>query len=675
MRFKSTFLGVALLLFCITVLVLGALFVMPDLGLKPIASVWRWHAENYEQALLLASRESINNDIPGDSPTRISLPFFENRKNKNNVETLAYSFFLTSTSETDCKKKSSVENQIKPCAAIFFPQIQNGGDFFINGKWVASVNSSSAKTRYFWIKPFAIEIPLEMMHRDGSPDLITVVQTTVEANSIILLPFYGRIEEVHFLHSVITFFCSTLPKTSNLFCLLLGLLVIRVWFASRSEMAFLYAGCAACFWSILFICVYWPSMPESWRDGWRCIVYLSEAGLVLSMTLFILNFIKIKPSPSQIVTMLVFTAMGPLIYLFFGMKSEIFLDRYWMLVYVFIYTLAVSKLFQYSIKSTSRITWIIFIQSLFSIVFFVRDYCVSVGLFSTIAGFFPIWNWTALFFEPIFLPHIGLPLLMFIMLGVLIIKYQENVALIQLSNQRLKCELARREAELEIGYQHRNRMLQDESARMERERIYQDVHDGLGSSLIAAIYYVKSDHFEKHAITALLKNCLDNLRRIVNGLSDEPESIQSVVFDYCLHLESTLLASKIQIHYDISTGPEICLLRNFHINLFRCVQEAIANTLKHSQCRNLYVELKQTESHLHLTIMDDGCGFDLQENQRSVNQSIQKSKIQSGLGIPGIHNRVEKIGGQLKIVSTPKSGTKIEIDLLLIDVSASINLS
>ena len=88
---------------------------------------------------------------------------------------------------------------------------------------------------------------------------------------------------------------------------------------------------------------------------------------------------------------------------------------------------------------------------------------------------------------------------------------------------------------------------------------------------------------------------------------------------------------------------------NVTLSLFRIVQEALQNALKHSQAGTITVLLRGSSNGLTLTITDDGIGFD-------VDASLRK-----GLGLISIDERVEAIGGTLDIRSRPGAGSTLTI--------------
>ena len=79
------------------------------------------------------------------------------------------------------------------------------------------------------------------------------------------------------------------------------------------------------------------------------------------------------------------------------------------------------------------------------------------------------------------------------------------------------------------------------------------------------------------------------------------------------------------------------------------VQEAVQNAVEHSGAREVSVRLTGGVDGVTLTIVDDGSGFDV------------RAAESKGLGLISMNERVDSIGGTLRILSSPGTGTRIEI--------------
>ncbi len=79
--------------------------------------------------------------------------------------------------------------------------------------------------------------------------------------------------------------------------------------------------------------------------------------------------------------------------------------------------------------------------------------------------------------------------------------------------------------------------------------------------------------------------------------------------------------------------------------LVRCVQEIVTNAIKHSRADNLWIELTKTDGGLRVSARDDGVGAD---------------RVVLGNGLLGMTERLESIGGRLRITSEPTRGFSLD---------------
>ena len=97
------------------------------------------------------------------------------------------------------------------------------------------------------------------------------------------------------------------------------------------------------------------------------------------------------------------------------------------------------------------------------------------------------------------------------------------------------------------------------------------------------------------------------------------------------------------------TEGEILLSTDKETEVYYIVEEALNNILKHANAKSVLVKMKPRKESIFLEIVDDGVGFD-----------PDNVKI-GGKGLRNIKERAKRIKGKLKIVSSPKQGTKITL--------------
>jgi signal transduction histidine kinase len=84
-------------------------------------------------------------------------------------------------------------------------------------------------------------------------------------------------------------------------------------------------------------------------------------------------------------------------------------------------------------------------------------------------------------------------------------------------------------------------------------------------------------------------------------------------------------------------------------DLYRFAQEALNNALKHASPRHVSVLIRSDKEHVELEITDDGRGFDLEDAAKG-----------GGMGLVGMQERVDRLGGNLEISSKPGKGTRVK---------------
>ena len=213
-----------------------------------------------------------------------------------------------------------------------------------------------------------------------------------------------------------------------------------------------------------------------------------------------------------------------------------------------------------------------------------------------------------------------------------------------------------------------NKKLEEERVRVaaiiktiesERERITRELHDGLGQLLTTAklkleIVKLKSaDHnSEISEALNLLLSAGDEIRRIINDL--KPSDVES--FGLVTGIE--ILCEKIKQNTGINVEYSIINYRSpsnkkNEITIYRIIQEALNNILKHSKSKNAGVSLNSSQENLEIEIWDDGIGID----------KIFLSEHQGGFGISNIEQRTKNLGGSLNIITSPGNGLKIIINI------------
>jgi len=103
------------------------------------------------------------------------------------------------------------------------------------------------------------------------------------------------------------------------------------------------------------------------------------------------------------------------------------------------------------------------------------------------------------------------------------------------------------------------------------------------------------------------------------------------------------------------TGNEERFSNSARMTLYRVAQEGFTNIQKHAQASRVQVSLYFDEKEARLSICDNGCGFDAEQ------QLQQKAPPEEGFGLRGIRERIELVGGTFHLESQAGRGTQLSV--------------
>lgn len=197
-----------------------------------------------------------------------------------------------------------------------------------------------------------------------------------------------------------------------------------------------------------------------------------------------------------------------------------------------------------------------------------------------------------------------------------------------------------------------------ETEEKERERIAQELHDGLGQNLTAA--QIALDGYlnnlseipkEIQQTRDFIQSSLQESRAIAHNIIPKSikdfglvKSLQQLI-DSLDDLHDKKIEFNTNIEADIFTEDE-------SLHFYRIAQEAINNAIKHSKCMAITIQLNALDGSINLTIEDDGKGFNLKSRNNK-----------KGFGLQSIINRAKILGAKSHFDSKPNGGTLISIEL------------
>lgn len=242
----------------------------------------------------------------------------------------------------------------------------------------------------------------------------------------------------------------------------------------------------------------------------------------------------------------------------------------------------------------------------------------------------------------------------FIVTAFLLFSVAATLAVRYFSQRKLKAQLK------EIGL--------TQKIHYERERISRDLHDNIGSQLtyiissLDNIAYLETEHPEKRSIKAIeslgdfTRSTMQQLRETIWSLNKETITVSELINK--IHAYSHRIVSGkegLSLDFSLTDAYYIKLNSLQAINIFRIVQEAVNNCVKHSDATELVIKIAEPkENNLLLEIKDNGRGF-----------SDEIVKEGEHYGIKNMKNRALEMNGTLTLHSRSGEGTSVILNIPL----------
>jgi len=192
---------------------------------------------------------------------------------------------------------------------------------------------------------------------------------------------------------------------------------------------------------------------------------------------------------------------------------------------------------------------------------------------------------------------------------------------------------------------------------LERTRLARELHDETGQALTSILLGLKS--LEQQVgeepvalIRELVGSALDHVRRLTVEL--RPPVLDDFGLEPALERLTSIVADRSGLNVQLNVAARSVALPPEHETaLYRIVQEALTNIVKHAEAHSVSIVVASAEGAVRAVVEDDGVGF-------------ETAKVREGaLGLVGMRERILLLGGRFDIQSTPGSGTTLLVELPL----------
>lgn len=211
----------------------------------------------------------------------------------------------------------------------------------------------------------------------------------------------------------------------------------------------------------------------------------------------------------------------------------------------------------------------------------------------------------------------------------------------------------------ELEKQYREQLLQSQLETQEYSfnQISQELHDNIGQLLSSTKLLLSVTALEMHNVPETYRTAeqtvakaLQDLRSLSKSLNKEWLSQFNLIENLEAEKNRINAARNIDVQL-ISRYDKLPLEAEAQVMLFRVVQEALQNSIKHADPKHIIIQIKDTDNHFELDIRDDGNGFNI--------DAVKKES----LGLRNMEHRTQLLGGVIEWQSAQEKGTQIIIKI------------
>lgn len=563
--------------------------------------------------------------------TSVQLPLHW-RRQFSEVTTAWYRFDV---SRDDLSTLSSAEIQAggRPQLGLYLWRINQNADFWFNGTKIGSGGQTEPRMARHWNSPLYFSIPAglirdsnEVLIKHYAPHTWGSMEPLVIGQESFLQPIY---EARYFIQHDISMglFVFVLSASVSTFA---------VWYFRREETQYFWFSLGSFSLSFYILHQFLRYLPIN-PDIWRWLSNVSSDLWAACIFVFCLRSLGVqKPRAEKLVYG--YVASGVLVYFYAS-----FFRAYDINIYFHVFSLVIALYSFYICAENFLATQEprpAFYACLVAVIFAVGVHDIAMQAIVNL----DLLERPALSFQNHFnLLHFFAPII-FIFIGASLLKlFVDSMNQTAELNQVLERRVADARQELEANYQAIEKVLVQQSAHEERERIYRDLHDDVGSKLLS-LYY----RLEDESDSTLARSALEDLRDIVSRKSLESSRLSDAVQQWKREAEDRVQDANLALSWYAEPDLEPMVLSELqHAHLRRMLREVLSNAIIHNKSASaINVSIHTDEEFLIIEVANDG-----------VEQPV--SAWAEGRGISNLRIRARDLAGEFSIAECKPSWAEV----------------
>jgi signal transduction histidine kinase len=524
---------------------------------------------------------------------------------------------------------------------LLLQRLPSGGTVYLNGRMVADVPTNSDGTRIRWRRPHLVNLPSEFLREGPNEALIyTAYGNGVHGVGGIEV---GPTADLQLRYGREFFVSHTLRWIALLLTVLLAVGFAALWLRRRSEALFGLLALIAAFWALRSLDANFEVLSDEGFALSRFAFYIGTAVFSALATVTMWRQAGRKRGRAEW-GLAVLAALGPLLYLASGDAFDLKVGPLWLAIMLGALASGVLSLARRAAGAAPNAALLRFIvAALFvALAAAIHDFLVGIGIL-------PFGSPTLL--------NIATPLLVIALGAALIDRFVRSLAEVEKANADLESRIHEREQLLKRNFDRLRDSERVKASAHERQRIMQDMHDGLGSQLLSSLMLVERGAMTNEQVAQILRESIDDMRLAIDALAADDSDLLSALGNMRFRMDPRLKAAGMELQWDARQLPEeVDIDSNAVLPVLRIVQEALTNAIKHSRARvvrvTLGVDHDGDSQWLSIRVTDNGRG-------------LAAGTPSGGRGLLNMKSRAGRIGAFLKVESVPGAGTMILLRLPL----------
>jgi signal transduction histidine kinase len=246
-----------------------------------------------------------------------------------------------------------------------------------------------------------------------------------------------------------------------------------------------------------------------------------------------------------------------------------------------------------------------------------------------------------------------LPVMMLAFGSTLIGRFVRSLDESERLNVELEARVHAKQGELERNFERLREVERAGLLARERERIMQEMHDGLGGRLVSTLAMVELGRGGSADVAASLRGALEDMRLVIDSLDPHVHALPELLGMLRSRLAPLLAQSGLELEWRVGEVPRLDALGpEGHLDILRIVQEAVTNAIKHSGARRVTLAttwVDGLEPEVCIEVRDDGRG-------------PGNGAAAAGRGLHNMRERANRLGGALS-VDAAEPGTVVTLRL------------